>query len=99
MDKKAEQPHVKRSFCPFDFISNRLEDVMSAVSVIIDSPDDARRVAAFIYQNPTLLKLRDKQRQMNAVGLAGIHASPEERAISMTLRDCTIFVKVGFHAY
>lgn len=99
MDKKAEQHHVKKSFCPFDLVSNRLEDVMSALSVIIDSPDDARRVADFIYQNPTLLKLRDKQRQMNAVGLAGIHASPEERAISMTLRDCTVFVKVGFHAY
>ncbi|EFR03314.1 hypothetical protein MGYG_06313 [Nannizzia gypsea CBS 118893] len=93
-DKKPEQIHPKKSFCPFDLVSNKLEDVLSAVSAINNNPDDVRRVAAFIHRNPTLLKLRDRQSQMNAVGLAGIHASAEERAVSMTLRDCTMFVKV-----
>ncbi|KAM5441170.1 Inositol-pentakisphosphate 2-kinase [Microsporum ferrugineum] len=91
--KGGPEHHHKKSFCPFKLASNNLEDVLSAITAISNSPD-AQRVATFMHRNPTLLKLRDKQRQMNAVGLPGIHASAEERAISMTLRDCTMFVKV-----
>ncbi|KAF3483621.1 uncharacterized protein GIQ15_02945 [Arthroderma uncinatum] len=91
--KEGKDHHTKRSFCPFNLVSNDLMDVLSAIMFLGDTPD-AHRVAAFMHHNPTLLRLRDRQRQMDAVGLAGIHATSEERAISMTLRDCTMFVKV-----
>ncbi|KAK2877780.1 hypothetical protein FQN49_001207 [Arthroderma sp. PD_2] len=91
--KGDREHHTKRSFCPFNLVSNDPRDVLTAVMTIKNAPD-AHRVATFMHRNSTLLKLRDRQRQMNAVGLSGIHATSEERAISMTLRDCTMFVKV-----
>ncbi|OJD10885.1 hypothetical protein AJ78_08218 [Emergomyces pasteurianus Ep9510] len=83
----------KQSFCPLDLVSDNFEDVLRATRFIRGGHGRAR-VAAFLYRNSTLLKLQACQRQMNAVGLPGLQAHFRERAISMTLRDCTMFVKV-----
>ncbi|PGH29327.1 hypothetical protein GX50_07936 [[Emmonsia] crescens] len=83
----------KQSFCPLDLVSDNFEDVLRATRFIRGGHGRAR-VAAFLHRNSTLLKLQACQRQMNAVGLPGLEAHYRERAISMTLRDCTMFVKV-----
>lgn len=83
------------SFCPLDLVSDNYEDVVRAAQFIKGS-HGFTRVARFLHRNSTLLKLQDYQRQMNAVGLPGLHAQSRERAVSMTLRDCTVFVKVKY---
>ncbi|PGH04142.1 hypothetical protein GX51_03649 [Blastomyces parvus] len=83
----------KQSFCPLDLVSDNLEDVLRATR-FIRGGHGRERVAAFLHRNSTLLKLRECQRQMNAVGLPGLPAHIRDRAISMTLRDCTMFVRV-----
>ncbi|KAL1954963.1 hypothetical protein VTO42DRAFT_421 [Malbranchea cinnamomea] len=84
-----------RSFCPLDLISNDFEDVLRATS-FIKGAHGRTRVARFLHRNPTLLKLQALQQKMNAVGLPGLQAPYQERALSMTLRDCTMYVKVPF---
>ncbi|OJD28069.1 hypothetical protein ACJ73_00525 [Blastomyces percursus] len=83
----------KQSFCPLDLVSDNFEDVLRATR-FIRGGHGRERVAAFLHRNSTLLKLQECQRQMNAVGLPGLRAHIRERAISMTLRDCTMFVRV-----
>ncbi|KAK2745651.1 Inositol-pentakisphosphate 2-kinase [Onygenales sp. PD_40] len=90
--RKAGAPE-KQSFCPLDLVSDKFEDVLRATRFIKGGHGRAR-VAEFLYRNATLLKLQACQRRMNAVGLPGLQAHFRERAISMTLRDCTMFVKV-----
>ncbi|KAG5292616.1 inositol-pentakisphosphate 2-kinase [Histoplasma ohiense] len=83
----------KQSFCPLDLVSDNFEEVLRATRFICGG-HGRKRVAAFLHRNSTLLRLQECQRQMNAVGLPGLQANFRERAISMTLRDCTMFVKV-----
>lgn len=83
-----------RSFCPFDLISDDFEDVLRATSFIKGAHSRAR-VAKFLHRNSTLSRLRSFHEKMNAVGLPGLGAPYQERALSMTLRDCTMYVKVS----
>ncbi|PGH02504.1 hypothetical protein AJ79_07617 [Helicocarpus griseus UAMH5409] len=90
--RKAGEPE-KQSFCPLDLVSDKFDDVLRATRFMRGGHGRAR-VAGFLHRNSTLLKLQTCQRQMNAVGLPGLHAHYRDRAISMTLRDCTMFVRV-----
>lgn len=90
--KTGKREH--RSFCSLDLVSDNFEDVLRATRFMQGS-HGRFKVARFLYRNSTLLKLQECQRKMNAVGLLGLHAHFLERATSMTLRDCTMFVKVN----
>nr|KMM64063.1 inositol-pentakisphosphate 2-kinase [Coccidioides posadasii RMSCC 3488] len=85
---------AREGFCPLDLVSDDFEHVLRAVKSIKGPQHDRIRVTKFLHRNPTLLKLRDCQQRMNAVGLPGLDADYRDRAVSMTLRDCTMFVKV-----
>lgn len=91
--KNHDSGRDTRSFCPFDLISDDFEDVSRATS-LLKGAHSRTRVAKFLYRNSTLLRLRTFQQKMNAVGLPGLNAPYQERALSMTLRDCTMYVKV-----
>ncbi|KAK2740632.1 Inositol-pentakisphosphate 2-kinase [Myotisia sp. PD_48] len=91
--KAGTKSKRKKSFCPLDLVSDDFESVLRAVKLINNSPS-ARRVASLLHRNPTLLKLRDRQLKMNFVGLPGLRAQDRDKGLSMTLRDCTMYVKV-----
>ncbi|KKA22553.1 hypothetical protein T310_3400 [Rasamsonia emersonii CBS 393.64] len=93
---EARQAGLKeeQSFCPLDLVSDKREDVLRAVR-FIKGCSDQHRLAKVLYQNRTLLKLRDYQRKMNDVGRARHPAHSSEMSLAMTLRDCTMFIKVG----
>ncbi|KAI2193876.1 Inositol-pentakisphosphate 2-kinase [Ophidiomyces ophidiicola] len=85
---------TSRAFCPLDLVSSDFDDVLRAVRLMKGPQHERSRLAKFLHQHPTLLKLRDCQILKNAVGLPGLCADSRERAVSMTIRDCTMFVRV-----
>jgi inositol-pentakisphosphate 2-kinase len=92
---KAHKAGLKeeRSFCPLDLVSGKMEDVARAVRFIKGCPDK-NRLTRTLYRNSTLLKLREYQESRNDVGLAGHPANSTDMSLGMTLRDCTMFIKV-----
>ncbi|KAJ5899775.1 Inositol-pentakisphosphate 2-kinase [Penicillium taxi] len=81
------------SFCPLDLVSERFENVLRATALIKGSHDRAR-LARILYRNPTLQKLQSQQKSWARVGMLG--PSPLSRAtcLDMTLRDCTMYIKI-----
>jgi inositol-pentakisphosphate 2-kinase len=92
-DARKTGAQEERSFCPLDLVSENPEDVLRATR-FIRGCTDRTRLARFLYQNRTLLKLREHQRLMKEVGLFGQPAQSKDMSLSMTLRDCTMFIKV-----
>lgn len=88
------------SFCPLDLVSDRFDDVLRATRFFKNGGGEkSRRVATYLYRNALLQKLKGYQRQMNAVGLCGLPARSAGISVAMTLRDCTLYVKVGFYCF
>lgn len=88
------EPRV--TFCPLDLISDKIEDVQRAMR-IFKGRSDQIRIARALYHHPTLKKLVSLQLSHNEVGLHGPTAHSREMSLSMTLRDCTVYVKVCLH--
>lgn len=82
------------SFCPLKLVSDRFEDVKRATRFINGCRDQAQ-LAQLLYQNSTLLKLYSHQKTMCDVGLHGKSPNSRGKSLAMTLRDCTMFVKVS----
>lgn len=81
------------SFCPLDLVSGRFENVLRATA-FIKGCDDRVRLARILYRNPTLLKLQSLQETYGSVGLAGPPLHSREMSLDMTIRDCTLFIRV-----
>lgn len=86
----AKEQH---SFCPLDIVSENFKDVFDATG-FIPGCNDRERLARILYKNPTLRKLRSQQMSSGKVGLYGPPETSQTRSLGMTLRDCTMFVKV-----
>ncbi|CRG83152.1 Inositol-pentakisphosphate 2-kinase [Talaromyces islandicus] len=85
------EPRV--AFCPLDLISDKIEDVQRATR-IFKGRSDQIRIAKALYHHPTLKKLVSLQHSHNDVGLHGPPAHSRDMSLGMTLRDCTVFVKI-----
>lgn len=85
----------ERSFCPFHLVSDKYENVLRATRFLRRCQDHVR-LARVLYRNSTLLKLQSHQKAMRDVGLFGQPAQSREKSLAMTLRDCTMFIKVFF---
>lgn len=83
-----------RSFCPLDLVSERFENVLRAVTFVRGCHDRAR-LARILFRNPTLLNLQSRQKSCAKIGLYGPPALSQKASLDMTLRDCTMFIKVG----
>lgn len=83
----------QRSFCPLDLVSDRLDSVLRATN-FIKGCNDRHRLARILHHNPTLQKLQSQQKSRREVGLLGPPAQSQEMSLDMTLRDCTMFIKV-----
>jgi inositol-pentakisphosphate 2-kinase len=92
--RTLQQTDHQRSFCPLDLVSERFENVLRATASIKGCGDRAQ-LARILYRNPTLLKLQSHQKAMKNVGLHGPPAQSREMSVAMTLRDCTMFIKVS----
>jgi inositol-pentakisphosphate 2-kinase len=83
----------QRSFCPLDLVSEQFENVLRATG-LIKGCNDRARLARILYRNPTMLRLQSLQKSEREVGLQGPAAQSREMSLAMTLRDCTMFIKV-----
>lgn len=84
----------RRSFCPLDLVSEQYENVMRATG-LIKGCKDRSRLARILYRNPTLQRLQSLQKTERDVGLQGPAAQSQEISLAMTLRDCTMYIKVS----
>lgn len=87
----------QRSFCPLDLVSEQYENVLRATG-LIKGCTDRSRLAHILYRNPTLLRLQSLQKTEREVGFLGPLAQSREMSLAMTLRDCTMFVRVSIPA-
>lgn len=89
-------PPGKAPFCPLDLTSSDKQDMQRTIQHIFPSllPEKIDTIANALYQHPILHKLLSLQRLNNQVGLHGPSSGSQETSLSMTLRDCSIFLKV-----
>ncbi|KAJ6069610.1 hypothetical protein N7499_011497 [Penicillium canescens] len=83
----------QRSFCPLDLVSEKFENVLRATR-LIKGCKDGPRLARILYRNSTLRRLQSLQKIEGDVGLQGPVAKSREMSLAMTLRDCTMFIKI-----
>ncbi|KAL3464993.1 inositol-pentakisphosphate 2-kinase [Aspergillus heterothallicus] len=82
-----------RSFCPLDLVSDKFEHVLRATK-FVKGQKDHTRLARVLYRNSTLLKLLAHQRNMKDVGDYGPSPSSRDKSLAMTIRDCTMYIKM-----
>jgi inositol-pentakisphosphate 2-kinase len=85
---------LEHGFCPLDLVSEKPGDMARAVDIIaIHSDSEARsRIASFLSNDPLLPLLREHQ----VFYMQRATSSNDSTALvtAMTLRDCTVFVKI-----
>ncbi|KAL3476961.1 inositol-pentakisphosphate 2-kinase [Aspergillus californicus] len=82
-----------RSFCSLDLVSDKFEHVSRAAKFVKGYRDHAR-LARVLYRNTTLLKIQAHQKSMRDVGFYGPSPQSRDKSLAMTLRDCTMFIKM-----
>ncbi|KAE8350290.1 inositol-pentakisphosphate 2-kinase [Aspergillus coremiiformis] len=83
----------ERSFCPLDLVSEKFENVLRATRSV-KGCKDPKRLAKLLYWNGTIQKLLAHQKAHQDVGLHGPPAQSWDKSLAMTLRDCTMFIKM-----
>ncbi|KAJ5643186.1 uncharacterized protein N7484_005693 [Penicillium longicatenatum] len=92
-DARSSGSKEQRSFCPLDLVSGRFEDVLRATT-LVKGCNDRTRLAHILFHNPILQRLRSQQTSWAKVGLLGPPALSQKTSLDMTLRDCTMFIKI-----
>ncbi|RAL04077.1 inositol-pentakisphosphate 2-kinase [Aspergillus ibericus CBS 121593] len=97
-DKKNQKARKKgvageESFCPLDLVSDRFDNVLRAAQFVKGCKDRAR-LAKVLYRNGTLQRLLTHQKTFQDVGLHGPPPTSREKSLAMTLRDCTMFIRM-----
>lgn len=92
-DARSSGSKEQRSFCPLDLVSGCFEDVLRATT-FVKGCKDRTRLAHILFHNPVLQTLRAQQTSWAKVGLHGPPALSQKTSLDMTLRDCTMFIKV-----
>lgn len=92
-NREYELVKEQKSFCPLDLVSEMYENVYRATGLI--KCKDRSRLARILFRNPTLLRLQSLQKTERGVGLFGPEMGSWDMSLAMTLRDCTMFVKVS----
>ncbi|MCJ1253005.1 Inositol-pentakisphosphate 2-kinase [Lignoscripta atroalba] len=93
------------SFCPLDLISNDKLRVTAAVDAVLQGPGLSNsknkalrsRVVDFLRQSPLLPRLRQLQLELDPKGVFADDASKQDFLTAMTLRDCTLFLRVCYN--
>ncbi|KAF9890887.1 Inositol-pentakisphosphate 2-kinase [Aspergillus nanangensis] len=82
-----------RSFCPLDITSDKFDNVLRATRFVKGCKDHGR-LARVLYRNSTVQKLLTHQKAKLQVGLHGPAAQSREKSLAMTIRDCTMYIKM-----
>lgn len=92
--KNEKQPSNRpTAFCPFDLLASNIE-VLKSVAVAVGAPNDKiDQFANALKNNQTIQRLRKVQELRNNVGLHHIRKH-DDMSLSMSIRDCTIFIKI-----
>lgn len=92
----------KESFCPLNLVSLDRVKVAATINDILGgsscseslSNSLSSRILDFMYQSPLLLSLKEQQVQLDSIGVFAVSNENIDFMIAMTLRDCTLFLKV-----
>lgn len=107
--KNSTEQSGHGSFCPLNLVSNDEDAVAKAVSGILGKNFDANgtaksirertslrtRLFHLLFEHPLLQLLKDLQMQMDPNGVFEADLHGQDFLTAMTLRDCTLFLKVG----
>lgn len=94
---------LKLGFCPLNLVSNDKIKVATAASIVLElcRPEEHDNellrgaLVDFLYKSPLLRKLRNLQIMKDPVGVLKADLSGKEFLTAMTVRDCTLFLKVS----
>ncbi|KAL9117312.1 MAG: hypothetical protein Q9187_006153 [Circinaria calcarea] len=90
---------LKESFCPLNLVSLDRAKVAATINDILRgsscSEPLSSRILDFIYQSPLLPSLKEQQVQLDPIGVFAISNDSIDFMTAMTLRDCTLFVKIN----
>ena len=100
--KSATGEPSKSDFCPLSLVSGDKAKVATAVNIITSIPKYADNVteparaasADFLYNSPLLRLLRKLQLEKDPLGVLHADLQNHNFLTAMTLRDCTLFLKV-----
>ena len=95
--------HLKLGFCPLNLVSEDKIKVAAAASIVLElcRPEEHDNefirgaLVDFLYRSPLLRKLRDLQILKDSVGVLKAELSQRDFLTAMTIRDCTLFLKVS----
>lgn len=94
---------LKLGFCPLNLVSDDKVKVAAAASIVLElcRPEERDNqlirgaLVNFLYKSPLLRKLRDLQIMKDSVGVLKAELSQRDFLTAMTIRDCTLFLKVS----
>lgn len=102
--KPSSRPveNLKLGFCPLSLVSDDREQVCAAVNIVLelcrneerDDENLRRALVDFLHKSPLLRKLQMLQIEMDSVGVLDADLSQRNFLTAMTIRDCTLFLKV-----
>lgn len=102
--RKPSDPaeNLKLGFCPLNLVSEDKARVAATAKIVLElcRPDESvnenfqRSLVEFLYKSPLLRQLRNLQKEMDPVGVLQTDLSQRNFLTAMTIRDCTLFLKV-----
>lgn len=99
-NRDSEKSSSKATFCPINLVSHNRSRVMVAVDEIMGPPlsDNDRmlrkQLLDFLYRDKLLERLRELQLELDPEGVFKADLTGARFLAAMTLRDCTLFLKV-----
>lgn len=105
MKRASGEPSSQASFCPLDLMSTDKARVARAVTYILGPVEDKNRskeqadklpsrMTDFLYKNSLLKLLKQIQLDLDPVGVLEADVTSPDFLTAMTLRDCSLFLKV-----
>ena len=103
----AHDSSSKDAFCPLNLVSNERPKVATAVKAIVHGRSDIttitgdveKRFVDYLLTTNLLHDLRDLQLKLDRKGAFQADANNKDLLTAMTLRDCTLFLRVSSKAH
>lgn len=94
--------HIRSEFCPLSLISDDRNQIATAADIVLELPESDRRdenvtrqgLIEFLLETSLLHHLRDLQMKLDPIGVLSADVSGQDFLTAMTIRDCTLFLKV-----
>lgn len=98
----GETEHLKLGFCPLSLVSGNEMEIAAAATIILDLSKQVwaneeivwQGLKEFLLTSPLLHQLKKLQIEMDPNGALRADLSSSDFLTAMTIRDCTLFLKV-----